>query len=211
MTPNLIALVILVVLVVFGSTAVIRRLLGSHERRKQFTVLELDKDVIDLSRILNEIRSPFAFEVAVSQLGREPSCYITVPTSQSEKLITRLGAREVEDYETYYPDGVNIGTYLKGEGALADFNVDKIDFGEINEIGESAVVQFVLRKIKRGELEANVRLLVSAPSMYQAKEILSRIKSSLGKFKFIEVNNVEFMTRINLRTFEPKESLMLSV
>jgi len=62
-----------------------------------------------------------------------------------------------------------------------------------------------------GKLETNVRLLVSAPSTFQAKEILSRIKSSLGKFEFVEVNNIEFMTRINLRKFEPKESLMLSV
>lgn len=210
-TPNIIALVILTVLVVIGSAAVIRRLRGSYERRRKFMVLKLDKNTSDIRSILNEIKSPFVFEIAVAQLGSKPSCYITVPISQSKKFMIKLGAKEVDDYETYYPNGVNIGAYLKGDGALADFNIDKIDFGEINEIGEGAVVQFVLRKIKKGELETNVRLLVSAPSMYQAKEILSRIKSSLGKFKFVEVNNVEFMTRVNLRTFEPKELLMLSM
>lgn len=210
-TPNIIALVILTVLAVIGSTAALRRLRGSYERRKKFMVLELDKNISDIRSVLSEIKSPFVFEIAVTQLKSKPSCYITIPTNRSKKYMAKLGAQEVEDYETYYPNGVHIGAYLKGRGTLSDLDISKIDFGEINEIGESAVVQFVLRKIKKGELETNVRLLVSAPSTYQAKEILSRIKSSLGKFKFVEVNNVEFMARVNLRTFEPKESLILSV
>jgi len=148
--PNIIALVILAVLVVFGSIAVIRRLRSSNWGGGKFAVLEVDKKAGDINNILNKVRIPFAFEFAVAQLGSKPSCYITVPVNKSKKLMAELGAKEVEDYETYYPDGVNIGAYLKGEGTLNDLNIDKIDFGEINEIGESAVVQFVLRKARGG-------------------------------------------------------------
>lgn len=144
--PNIIAFVILSVLVVAGSIAVVRRLRSSHGGGGKFVVLRVDKKVGDISNILNKVRAPFAFEVAVAQLGSKPSCYITVPANKSKKLMAELKAKEVEDYETYYPNGVNIGAYLKGEGALSDLNIDKIDFGDINEIGESAVVQFVLRK-----------------------------------------------------------------
>ena len=207
-TPNVIAIVLLVVLSAIGLRALVRRI-GGYKGTKGLVVLELDESMSSVDKVLEIIRPPFALEVAVHQLGHSPSCYVAVPAKHARGVLNKLNAKEVPDYELYYPGGVHVGAYLKGEGALRDMDISKIDFSEVNEIGEGAVVQFVFHKKSDNRFETNIRILVSAPSSYQAKEILSRIKSSMPSLNSVEVSNKEFITRINSREFEPKESMTL--
>lgn len=209
-TPNVIAIVIIAVLLISGLMSLARRREGSYKRGKGFVVLELKKNVDSVGKILETVRLPFTFEVAVDQFGHSPNCYIVVPAKHSRKIKDELDAKEVADYELYYPGGVHMGAYLKGEGALTDMDISKIDFSEVNEIGEGAVVQFVFRNKRDGKFEVNIRILVSAPSSYQAKEIFSRIKSSMPSVKLVEISSKEFLTRVNSREFEPKESMTLT-
>lgn len=208
-TPNVIAIVILVVLAFLGMSQLFIVLGVNRNRGGKQVVLELGADADDITNLLASLSPPFSFEVAVSQLGKDPKYYVSVPARLAGKAMDKLDAKEVDDYDVYYTNGVNIGVYLKGEGSFDDLDVSKIDLSEVNEIGEGAVVQFLFNKKKRGKYEANGRILVSAPSAYQAKEIMTRIRSSLSGFKFVEVKNAEFMNRINSRKFDEKETIML--
>lgn len=209
-TPNVIAIVVLTVLSVSGLMALVRYAEGVHKGGRRFVVLKLRENIDSVGKVLEIVRLPFVFEVAVDQLGHSPSSYVAVAAKHSGRVLKELNAKEVSDYELYYPGGVHVGAYLKGERALADMDISKIDFSEVNEIGEGAVVQFVFHKKVGEKFEVNIRVLASAPSSYQAKEILSRIKSSMPSAKLVEVSNTEFLTRVNSREFEPKESMILT-
>lgn len=207
-TPNVIAIVVLTVLLVSSFMALFRRMGGA--RKGDIVVLKLRENIDSVDKVLEIVHLPFVLEVAVDQLGHGPICYIAVAAKHSKRVLNELSAEEISDYELYYPGGVHMGAYLKGERALADMDISKIDFSEVNEIGEGAVVQFVFHKKVGEKFEVNIRILVSAPSSYQAKEILSRIKSSMPSVKLVEVSNTEFLTRVNSREFEPKESMTLT-
>ena len=212
MTTNLlIAIVVLVLLAIGGAIELFGRFGSKRRGGVGFSVFEVDSEKKSLDVLLGVIAPPFAFEVAVDQIGKVPKLYLVVPASKAKKVSRELGAKEVGDYDLYNPGGVHLGAYLKGSGSISDVEIDKIDFTEVNEIGEGAVVQFVFNKKSRGILEANVRVLISAPSQYQAKEILARIKSSIPAFKLIEVKSADFMQYVDSRLFNSKESLELTV
>lgn len=206
-TPSLIATAVLVVLVFLGLSQLFVVFRNKRSRGAGQIVLELSASVKDLNSILSSVAPPFSYEVAVSQLGRTPKRYISVPARVGKKIMGELGAEEVDDYDIYYSGGVSIGAYLKGETSLSKFDESKIDLSEVNEIGEGAVVQLLFNKKRGGKYEVNGRLVVSAPSVYQAKEIMTRIKLSLPGFKFVEVKNEEFMERVNSRKFDKKEEI----
>jgi len=145
-TPNVIAIVVLTVLLVSGLMALVRYIGGAYKGGRRFVVLELRENIDSVGKVLETVRLPFAFEVAVDQLGYSPSCYIAVLAKHARKVENELNAKEVSDYELYNHGGVHMGAYLKGRGALADVDISKIDFSEVNEIGEGAVVQFVFHK-----------------------------------------------------------------
>lgn len=205
--PNVIAMVVLTVLFVSGFMVLFRRVGGT---RRDIVVLKFHENIDSVDKVLKIVHPPFVLEVAVDQLGHSPSSYVAVTAKRSKRILNELDVKEVSDYELYYPGGVHIGAYFKGEGAIADINMSKIDFSEVNEIGEGAVVQFVFHKKVGGKFKVNIRILVSAPSSYQAKEIFSRIKSFMPSAKLVEVSSTEFLTRVNSREFEPKESMTLT-
>ena len=210
-TPNVIAIVIITVLLVSGFIAFLRRIGGTHRGGNGFVIFKLSEDINNIDKVINAIQLPFVFEVAVDQLGRELSYYVAVSAKHSKRVINELGASEVSDYEFYHPQGVHIGAYLKGGVDVVGMDISKIDFSSVNEVGESVVVQFVFHKKTGSGIETNIRVLTSAQSSYQAKEIMSRIKSSMSSVKLIDVNSADFITRFNLRKFESKESVTLIV
>jgi len=211
-TSNLAAAILLFLLVLSGSSMGFRRLLVMQKKRRKFVVLEVPNDKAkDLKKLLTAVTPPFTLEVAVSQLGKDKSFYITLPAGRAGSVESALGAKRVNDYELYYPGGTVLGGYATGDDAVEDVNPDSIDFGAVNEIGEGAVVQLVFSKKRKGEFLANVRTLVSAPSSYQAKEIISKIKKSLDHVKFTEVKSEDFIDSVNSRDFNEKELIRLSL
>lgn len=213
-TSNLAAILLLIVLIASGSLTGFRWVSGSRRRRKNFVIFEVSHSKVqDLAKILKTIAPPFTLEVAVSQLGKEKSFYIALPAGRAKTLENVLGAKRVEDYDLYYPGGAVSGGYASGEESIKSINLDSVDFGEVNEIGEGAVVQLVFNKKSREGVSANVRVLASAPSSYQAKEIILRIKSSLAhmKLKFTEVKSSEFVESVNARSFSENELARFSL
>ena len=210
---NFAAIILLVILSLSGFITVSRSFIDNfYRKRKRFEVFALPFDKVkNIKNVLASMSVPFTFEIAVSQLGKDKACYMSVSSHRAKKVIEKLEGRKIEDYDLFYPGGVVLGAYAGGEGSLKDINAEVIDFSAINEIGEGAVVQFVFKRKSRNHYIANVRALVSAPSSYQAKEILGRIKSSLHGLKLTDVRNEEFISHINSRVFDSKESVTLSV
>jgi len=209
---NSVAIILLVILCFSGLVTALGSINSVYKKRKKPEIFKLQYDKVkDLKNVLSKIDVPFTFEIAVSQLGKEKACYISLPSGRSKNVISRLGGKRIYDYDLYYPGGSVIGAYAKGEGSLKDINAEVVDFSEVNEIGEGAVVQFVFRKKGRGRFTANVRALVSAPSPYQAKEILNSIKSSMSGVKMTDIKNDTFIDRVNSRTFDGSDSVVLSI
>ena len=209
---NFAAIILLAILSLSGFVTVSRDFIGNfYRRRKKFEVFELSYDrVKNIKSVLASMSVPFTFEIAVSQLGKDKACYIAASGRGAKRVMDKFGGRKIDDYDLFYPGGAILGAYASGKGSLKDLNAEVIDFSEVNEIGEGAVVQFVFKRKSRNRYIANVRALVSAPSSYQAKEILGRIKSSLAGLKLTDVRNEEFIDRVNSRAFDNKESIALS-
>jgi len=211
-TSNLAAIVLLFILAISGAFTAARGVSNFHKRRRKFVILEVDGEKArDLNKVLASITPPFTLEVVVSQLGKTKSFYLTLPSGRSKKAVDALGARQIDDYDLYYPGGAVVGGYASGESSLKDFSADSIDFSEVNEIGEGAVVQFVIKKKSNDRLVANIRTLVSAPSSYQAKEIFTQIKNSFADMNLTEIKSAEFIDRVNNRIFSQKELASLSL
>jgi len=211
LTPNMIGLSTLSILTAIGLVTILRRFLLIHRHGKKFSILELEKDLKNIEKSLRATSLPAVFEVAINQIGDTPKYYLAVPSSNAEGIAKTLHAKIVDDYELYYTNGEHIGAYLKNDVSFSDFDIDSIDFSEVNEVGEGAVVQFILNKKQGEQFEANARVLVSAPSPYQAKEIMSSIKTSLKGFDFVQVKNNDFMQLVDSRRFDPKESIMITL
>jgi hypothetical protein len=208
-TNILIAILVLVLLAIVGLYELVDRLGRRHKKGPACAVFELGEGKLN-SNLFSQLKLPFAIEVAVKQFGKSSALYLIVPRAKALKISEELGVKEVPDYDLYSPGGVHIGAYLKGSGSVSDINTEKIDFSEVNEIGEGAVVQLIFNSKRKGKFDTNVRALISAPSQYQAKEIFSRIKNSLPAFKMVEVSNSEFMQRVNSRSFDAKELMELA-
>ena len=211
-TTNLLALVLLIALIASGSLGLLRSFFIAYARRKNFVIYKVSGDGLGaIKDVLKFAAPPFSFEIAVSQLGKEKAYYVTLPLSRAKRFEGVSGASKIDDYEIYHPGGITIGGYAFSEDPLSVPEVEKIDFSEINEIGEGAVLQFVVHKKSRGKLIANLRAVVSAPSSYQAKEVLSNIKKSLPGVQFREVGSVEFVDSVNNRRFAHKEAVGISL
>ncbi len=211
-TTNILAIVLLSVLVISASLNYLRSFFFAYGKRKHFVIYEVPYDAVkNLKSILGLVHPPFTFEVAVSQLGKEKSYYLTLPSHRAGKLKGLSGARKIDDYDVYYPGGTVVGGYGVSEKTIDKLDIDKIDFSGVNEIGEGAVVQFVVKKKGGGKLTVNIRALVSAPSSFQAKEIFAGMKDSLKGVQLREVKSAEFINMVNAREFSDKEAATLAI
>jgi len=211
-TSNLLAVILLVILGLSGLVSTFRWVGVTYTHRRRIAVFKLPSDKVkDLKSVLNSVGGQFTLEVAVSQLSKAKSFYLTLPVKRAKEVAAKFDAEKAEDYELYYPGGAVVGAYAVHEGSPLKFNINAIDFSEINEIGEGAVVQVVVSKKTRKGFVVNLRTLISAPSSYQAKEIFSRIKTSLPGAKLREVKSGEFVDSVNKRLFDDKEAVTLSL
>jgi len=276
---------------------------------KDFTVegrpVSAWKDEINLSAqlfgILSGLKSPFALEAAVHQIGEEIHFYVAVPkesvqfaSRQIEGLWEEAKVELVEDYNIFNSAGINEGIYLKqklsyalpvrtySEANLDTFGPVLSGLSKINEVGEGAAIQILVRSapasakkiisqmidnLKRGErleevikgglikfkdiekairreekektekiideeaikileskishplLSVNLRVLVSAPSQYQADTILESISGSFSQFsaplrqelKIIKPRNFQkLIYQFSFREFDESQTMILN-
>lgn len=209
-TSNLLAIILLFVLVVSGSVSLLGSIRNSRKRNRGAVMYKIPwGSDSSLDKIASAIGVPFVFEVAVSQLGREKSFFVSVPFYKSRKIVDLFGGELIKDYDLFYQGGVVVGGYLSKDVDLKNVDPQKIDFSDINEIGEGVVFQIVFHKKRRKGFECNVRILISAPSSFQAKEIFSRVKSSLPGARFTDAKGSEFVGQVSGRSFNEKERVSL--
>ncbi len=161
------------------------------------------KDIIDAVGV------PLTLEIAVHQLGNDVNTYIIVPPRRVKMAEGALSVERADGYDMYHSGGVQLGAYMKEGGNLQSLDAGKIDFSKVNEIGEGAVVQFIFKKKRGKTFVANGRILVSAPSTYQANEILVGIKGSLRNFKTVDVRNRSFLRKVYMREFDEADAISL--
>ena len=181
----------------------------SFLERRELRVFKIEPAEVGmpLNIFIRALKPPFSFEVAVQHLGAERGYYLVVPKGRAKKLRELKGLKEIRDYHIFHSGGENLGAYFKDSDKWPQVSFDEIDFSKVNEIGEAAVVQFVFSKKRRGHAVANLRIAASAPSSFQAKEILSALKTSFGEFSAVGSKSEEFMHLINSREFEPDEKM----
>lgn len=117
---------------------------------------------------LASFKKPFAFEVAVPYIGEEIHFFVAIQKSLSEAFVRQIQSlwndaevRDVEDYNVFNYSGVTLGAWvnLKNRFVLPirtyqEFDADTFSpflggFTKINELGEGAALQFVVRPATR--------------------------------------------------------------
>lgn len=161
-------------------------------------VIKLDRmEPASLKALLSTLAPPYALEIAIHQLGTDLHYYIVVPAMQVPKIAAHLpaSAEVVDDYAVYHPGGSTVVYHVSPPaGHATDPESGKIslteaigsfthaDLGQVNEIGESVVIQLVIKKRSRRGFMANCRVIVSAPTRAQAGEIS---RALIGSFPSI--------------------------
>lgn len=184
--------------------------------KKHFSVLSVNQDVlgVNLQEFIRSIKPPFSFEIAIHNIGREVNYYIVLPKKRAKRFIAMDGVNEVSDYELFHSDGSHIGMYFKDGDKWPELDLNKVDFSKVNDLGEGVVLQMVfgsaplLEKLKGNPVAVNFRLLVSAPSDYQAKEIAHSLRNGFGEYKAVEVRGEDFAHVVNFREFSTKERMI---
>ena len=178
--------------------------------RKDLNVLKIDPNGIGtaIDIFMRAIKPPFTFEVAIQHLGKERAYYLIVPKYRAKSFLSAKGLSEVKDYHFFHSGGEHLGAYFKDSDTWPKISLEKIDFSRVNEVGEGAVVQFVFGRKKRGKTAANLRIAVSAPSAFQAREIMGSIKSSFEEYNSVDSSNEEFIHMLNAREFDLGEQML---
>jgi hypothetical protein len=181
--------------------------------RRKFILMEIPmsyfsdekEKLMDLFRILP---TPFVFEMAVHQLGKEIHCYIGVTERMTKKLQDLTGSKKANEFHVYKSGGSHLGFYL--EGYLDKFNPAEVDFSKMSEIGEGALLQFLVTGGGSAKKSSNMRVLISAPTPYQAQEITDTLNPSLEPLKALSVgkNMREFIHRLTFREFDEREAVV---
>jgi hypothetical protein len=202
---------VLVVLTVLGLVVLARWLRHQFYHQRRWEVLLLNPKTVgdEPIKFVQSLKPPFVLEIVIHLLGREVNYYLAVPAARANRLKKRLAARQAEDYAVHYAGGTNLGFYFKKDSPEPRFDLKKIDSSAINEIGEAVVLQLVGQEKRGKNLVANLRLLITAPSPYRAKEILAGLKPAFFGLKRIEVANLDFFHRLIFREFSPKEAILL--
>ena len=96
------------------------------------------------------------------------------------------------------------------KNGIFKWNLDvlsELDISRVNEIGEACVIQFIFQEAYE-EKQMNFRILASAPTPYQAQEIIWSLVQPFKDLKFSEAKNGDFAKRVASREFSDKEAIV---
>lgn len=185
--------------------------------KQQVRVFEIKDEggTVHLNKFIKLLDAPFTVEVAVHQLGSDIHTYIVLPANKAKSFAEKTGLRESNDYNIYHPGGANMGVSLgiketaRANSDLFMYLLNDMDFSKVNEIGEGVVFQLVFGERSRdGSYSGNIRLLASAPTPYQVKEILSSLSKELSGCKWTEEKGSDFVERVTYRQFDPRRAMV---
>jgi hypothetical protein len=178
--------------------------------------LDITGDVL-LKDMLKALTPPYALEIAIEQLGSEMRYYLIVSEKYVErtKQILPVPGETVQDYEIYSMDGVHHVFSLERSEPASSYRFSEaiealrdIDLSAVNEIGESVVMQWVVRSVDDKGYLCNGRLLISAPVETQAKEIIEKMQCSLPEgFTITEETEGDYLYELTFRKFNEENSL----
>lgn len=211
-TSNIIGIFLLAALAVFAGVSLFARYRQrSYRARKGLTVFRVAPERVgeNLMEFLQMLPPPFAFEIVVHNLGKGAQYYLTVPNVDAKRVSRIIRAEEIQDFDIHYSGSIQKAVYLKEGKGWPNLNVNAIDFSKINEIGEGVVIQFVSSRKGVRQRAMNIRLLVTAPSEFQAAEILESVKAAFSGFRVVEVKNTEFLKRVYFREFDANEVALI--
>ncbi|MBU2101538.1 hypothetical protein KKH05_02365 [Patescibacteria group bacterium] len=198
----------LLVLAIFGAVELV--IIFHHRnyfKKNHLVIFKVDPKISDgkIGDFIKSIKPPFTFEIAIHHLGKEVHYYVALPKNRAKILAGFEEVKEVEDYHLFNHGGEHVGAYFKEGGDWSDIDLAKVDFSKVNEVGEGVAIQMVFGRRRRKGTAVNLRILASAPSSYQAKEILASIKPAFSSFGLIESRGEDFLNEVNFREFNKKE------
>ncbi len=217
LTQNILSIAILILsvfLILFSYPIVKNLILRAYYEHKKIKVFKLRPEAYNrLNETLKSLMPPFTLEIAVHQLGKDVNYYLIVPSFRFEEVKNKISeAVEVaDDYSVFYSGGGHIGlTARKDNWMLSSLQglVEGLDFSKVNEIGEGVIIQLIFNKDEKDKLLTNFRIAISAPTPYQAQEILLSLKPSFGEFKLSEVKNSGLLGKVVSRQFDEKEAVV---
>ena len=178
--------------------------------RKDLCVLKIDpKGIgINIDVFIRAIKPPFVLEVAIQHLGKERAYYLIMPRRKARGILPTKGLSEIRGYHLFHSGGEHLGAYFKDGKAWPQVSLEKINFSKVNEVGEGAVAQFVFGRKKGGKTAANLRIVASAPSVFQAREIMNSLKGSFGEYNSVDSSGEEFVHMVNAREFDSGEEML---
>jgi len=209
----LVILAAFIILVFFGVWFLFYKLrkMSAGERINLFKISNQEK-IRDFLEILIKAGCSFILEIAVHHLGKERNYYLVVDAKNRIRFLKIMKEQliqseliESEDYYIFHHDGHFIANCaeLNGGDDFIDFNWSQINFSKVNEVGEGALAQFLFNPIsEKTSKKVELRLMASAPSLYQAKEILYSITDSFSGVgvKLISPKNLQLLIhKINFR------------
>ncbi len=205
LNPNNVAFAIIAFLLILAAVPVMKAMRHKLLLRKRFVLLEIPESYykdLKLNDIIKSIPVPFVFEIAVHHLGEDVRYYLAIPERRVQSVVKSIGAIVATEYNIYHPGGSHMGFYLKSDAL--DLDLKTVDFSRVNEVGEGVVAQFVAVKGKGAKRLTSFRILISAPTPYQAQEIAFGINSSISEFKPVAVTKKlpEFINKVNYREFD---------
>jgi hypothetical protein len=178
-------------------------------------VIEFNGNEKVIKAILKVFAPPFAMEVAAHQIGTEIHNYLIVPMEYLNKVLRISGGKETKDYNIYHPGGVNLGYSLKiQENSTISLNsfmdiIKKLDFSKVDEIGEGAMFQLIFGENPNGNLFiGSARVLVSAPSLSGAREIVESLRKEFPGCKWVEEKDQSFIDAATYRELGPYKGMI---
>ncbi len=201
-------LLVLVVLGVYKVAVILKH--KTFLDRKDLSILKIDPNEIgvNIDVFVRAVKPPFTFEVAIQHLGKERAYYLIVPKRKARNLLSTKGLTEVKDYHLFHSGGEHLGAYFKEGSTWPQVSLEKINYSRVNEVGEGAVVQFIFGRRRRGKTVTNLRIVASAPSVFQAREVMNSLKGSFGEYNSVDSSGEEFVHMVNAREFDPGEQML---
>ncbi|MFH1188761.1 MAG: hypothetical protein V1652_02870 [bacterium] len=167
--------------------------------------------------IIKHLRTPFALEIALDQFGTEMIYYVIVPSKHIDEVRQSLPApgEIVNDYEMYTSEGVHRVFTIVAKEELQSFSAmidicENLDFSPVNEIGESAVVQWTVKRKENGKYAVTIRLLVSSSTDIQTEEIIRSIQCSFPQtYVLEEITEGDYLYEMTFRKFNEAYEILL--
>lgn len=154
-----------------------------------------------LYSILAGLKTPFVLEAAVPHVGEEIHFFVGIPrqsvqsiSRQIEGLFEDAQVQEADDYNIFNTGGEHAGVYLEQKlssslpiRTYVEANIDTFDpilsgLSKINEIGEGAAIQIMVRPALDDEKKNIGRLISNLKQGHKRDDVLKGAKIELKDF-----------------------------